>query len=234
LTTSVRILGIQGKGGLRMDFVAGWLGMLPGFVESHWYIDPVTRQSRGSTANVVDLRQEFDLIEILRHDYRYALSSLGDYCFATKLHGINACYRPLVDNGCISIYNIEADQNVDLSQVKWEYNIKTYGKYEYGSWHIDSLIELDNVSDSDRIAKLDLLLNNPVHVPQKGITQTVYPNMYYSSLFVPGGSEYLCNTVGIDVSRDFHKFWDSMLPLAETPAEVTLWGKRWRKHDYFN
>ena len=47
----VKSLLVIGPGGARMDFVAGWLGKLPNFIDVNWTINPVTGHST-SGANI--------------------------------------------------------------------------------------------------------------------------------------------------------------------------------------
>lgn len=232
--TPIKILGICGAGGLRMDFIAGWLGKLPKFIESQWHINPITRQSQSITSNVLFLDRDFDLEAVLETSYHYKLDPAADLQYATKLHALNDRYRYLLANKSIKVYNLVADSTVDISQVTWEFFIKTYGKYSYQQWHIDTLINQPIITDQDRINQLDKLLTNKSVVDTWYNKSTEYPVLEYSKLFVPGGSQYLCDIIDIKVVDDYHKFWNAMLELADTPSEVTLWGKRWRKQDYFN
>ncbi|CAB4138127.1 hypothetical protein UFOVP328_320 [uncultured Caudovirales phage] len=232
--TPIKILGICGAGGLRMDFIAGWLGKLPKFVKSQWYIDPITRQSCSITSNVVLLDRDFDLKSVLEQSYNYKLDPHADVYYATKLHVLNQQHQHLVENKSIKIYNLVTDAGVDMSQVKWEFFIKTYGGISYEQWHIDTLINQPTITDQDRVDQLNHLLKNKHIVYRYPNNPKDCPLLEYSKLFVPGGSRYLCDVVGISADSDYHDFWDSMLPLAKTPPEVTLWGQRWRKQDYFN
>ena len=42
-----KVILVAGSGGARMDFVAGWLGILPQFLDGEWRIDPLTGLSHG-------------------------------------------------------------------------------------------------------------------------------------------------------------------------------------------
>lgn len=220
-----------------MDFVAGWLGTLPNFIKSNWYIDPVTRQSRGSTSNVIDLKQEFDLCNYITNSCSLSLSSDSDIYYATKAHRINMCHMPHVVSGDIKVCQIVPDNDTDERRVHWEFLLKTYGKLEFdGSWTIDRLITKQDITDDDRVQKLDQLLSNqPGHDIYCQVHKDVnFPKLLYSKLFEPGGSIYLCEVLKLQVEHDYHVYWDTILPLAQTPSTVTLWGQQWNIQDYFN
>jgi len=229
------ILCILGRAGLRMDFVAGWLGTLPNFADSNWYVDPITRQSRSTTSNVIDLRSEFDLKHCFAESCNLTLAPNSDTWYATKAHRINKCHWQYVVDGSIKIYKIVPFADIDQRQVQWEFFLKTYGKLEYNdSWTIDGLIQKQNINNNDRIEKLHELLSARIthNVFHTDHADANFPEIEYSKLFVPGGSIYMCNIMGIDVNSDYHNFWDAMLPLAHTPSTVTLWGKHWNIEDY--
>jgi hypothetical protein len=228
--TPVKIIGILGFGGLRMDFVAGWLGKLPNFVESNWNIDPVTRQSVGTTFNNVDLSDPVSLNGFLE-SHRYVLDSTAKLIFATKLHAFALEYQPMIDNKSIEIYELCYDSN-NLDQVYWEFVIKTFGKLSANrSWNVDNFINKDNIIDQDRAEWLDLKLRKK-HKVQKD-KQSNFSGLEYSRLFCNDGSRYLCDALEITADTAYHAFWNIMLPLAVTPDEIELWGKTWRRQDYF-
>jgi hypothetical protein len=226
----IKIIGILGTGGLRMDFVTGWLGKLPNFVESNWNIDPVTRQSLVTTLLNVDLNNPWSLSGFLE-SHQYVLDSTSELTFATKLHKFAPEYQPMVDNKLIEIYELWYDSN-DAGQVDWEFVIKTYGKLDANrSWNIDKIISKDNINDQDRIECLDILLRKK-HNVQKD-KQSDFSGLEYSRLFCNDGSRYLCDTLEITADTAYHAFWNIMLPLAQTPDNIELWGKTWRRQDYF-
>lgn len=231
------IICILGRAGLRMDFVAGWLGTLPNYIKSEWYLDPVTRQSRAVTSNVIDLRQDFNLAESVSACCNFNLLSGSGTHYATKAHRIHKCHWHHVESGAIKLLKIVPNTDIDQAQVQWEFFLKTYGKLEHnGTWGIDRLIPEQNVTRNDRIEKLhELLLNRKDHnVFQADHNDVDIPELLYSKLFAPGGSVYLCDVLEQSVEIDFHNFWDAMVPLAHTPPVVTLWGKQWRLDDYIN
>lgn len=227
--TPIKILGIQGTGGLRMDFVAGWLGVLPNFISSNWNIDPLTRQSQGTTANVVNLGDP-NSIDIFLESHRYTLDPSATLSFATKLHYFNPVYQPLLDNNSIDVFSIIYDRD-DIDQVLWEYCIKTFGKLEYDkTWTVDRCIKKEIIVDQDRINYLETLLTTTkIPLNNKSVN---FPGLEFSKLFCTGGSKYLCDVINISVADTYHQYWDHMVPLAQTPDTVCLWNKVWKKQDY--
>lgn len=228
--TPIKILGIHGAaGGLRMDFVAGWLGVLPNFICSNWNIDPLTRQSHGTTANVVNLGDPNSINDFLE-SHRYTLDPLAKLTFATKLHNFSPVYQSFLDNHTIDVFSIIYDKN-DVDQVVWEYCIKTFGKLECNkTWNIDRYIKKETIVDQDRVNFLETMLRTILlPIDNKNIN---FPSLEFSKLFCSGGSRYLCNIINISVDNVYHQYWDYMVPLAQTPDSVCLWNKVFKKQDY--
>jgi hypothetical protein len=83
-----RIWFIAGQGGARTDFTAGWLGLLPGFVNTRWTIDPGSGVSYGLMGNLRAIDQGHDLIEISKN-FNIVPHSGGEFIYPASCHGHN-------------------------------------------------------------------------------------------------------------------------------------------------
>jgi hypothetical protein len=230
-----------------MDFVAGWLSLLPNFVNMNWGIDPVTHQSYGDMrfAKMLDYNESFDDVWPkqfqLSADTNLYVTGTGH---GTDLHKL----QDKIASGLVKTVIINTSgPNVNVKKIKWEFIVKTYlsqNKVSYhqafrkNTWMVDDLIDKlpEHVTNKDRVAKVDELLKNPIG--DTFTAQTRCPgaiNVDYDLLFQPNGSQYLCNQLEIGVADNalHHRHWDYLLPLADSPHELDVWERMWRYRDYF-
>ncbi len=165
------------------------------------------------------------------------LSAAGELTFAGSIHG----YRlvPVVQNKIVKsrvpwneynqsfkILNIhvpEEDQEI-MDKIRWEFFCKSYLSEQY-DWSL-----ILNEPDLD-IAKLSEQEFSTFH-QFDNVTILHNTPIEYTRLFVPGGSVYLCELLGIEATERDHLVWDQSLPQADSPEELTQFGRIWRKADH--
>ena len=230
--TPIKILAIVGPGGAKMDVIAGWTGTLPSFVPSHWGIDPLRRQSTALTQNVLNLGYPTDLNGFLE-SRRYILDSTACLTFATKSHFIDPALYPFIHAQSLKICHVDIT-NADIITLAWEFVIKTYLRPSSNGWLIDTKLS-PNCTTQQRITAIDQQIKNHYRY-LKTYTHTVlnceHIDLKYVELFRSGGSRYFCKKTNISVDDAYHDFYDLMLPLSQTPDEISQWGHVFRKKDY--
>ena len=241
---NVRLYLCTGVGGARHGFVAGWLGTLPNVIDNQWRLDPVTGHANGCMNTTMAINSSMSFLDFLS-DRSLVLDATSDLWLAGQLHGHALIpYHHEIDYKCVRILNVDVT-NVAATQIHWEFLVKTYlrkdrSKHNYDKndrlWNIDELINQPVITDQDRIAKFKQLASELaqsrvddaiLHSPLKFI------NLDYAKLFQLGGSQYLCEQLGIAVDDRHHRYWNQMLPLAESPETLTVWNTQWQRSDFF-
>ena len=227
----IKLLLVSGQPGTRIDFVAGWLGLLPDYMDNNWTIDPLTGQSNGNMrltksfsenlnihSKLVDLNIELDPTSSITrvgawHPCR--IQGLEDYIGK----GIDICHIiPSIEN---------------LPKIFWENRVKTIVSGNDVDHVIKHYTGIDPATINDSMRRdffQQQLENNQVGIE----SEPLYPhiNLEYTKLFVPNGSYYLCDKLRISADYSQHSKWNSMLALADSPAEITAWGQTWRQGDW--
>jgi hypothetical protein len=212
---------VSGPGGSRIDFVAGWLGTLPGFINNHWGIDPTTGQSTGEMRLVKELDNDPSL-KLHKHitdvfQNRCQLSSDPILTYAGSCHGWHLDKQIDIDDNVKVIY-IDIN-NADLNKIKWEFFVKTYL----------SRPQINNLDTLDSILKEPIFDQREKYYP-------LFKNsivLDYNLLFCIDGSRYLCDLIGLDVVDQYHEFYNFNLLWADAPREISARGSLWKFKDYF-
>lgn len=240
-----KLMLVVGPGGGRMDFVAGWLSLLPNFVNVNWGIDPVTHQSYGDMrfAKELDYGKNFESV----WPRQFQLSADTDLYLVGTGHGSSLDQlQDKINSKSAKVVSINtAGPRINGNKIKWEFIVKTYLSYykisyyqavKRSKWLIDETIDKlpEHVIDKDRIAAVDALLKTPVGNSYKYQNQSPsVTEVDYDQLFCPGGSRHLCERLEMPVDDAYHQHWNFIVPLADAPKELTIWGHTWRYEDYF-
>ena len=237
---NVKLWLIVGGGGAKMDFVAGWLGTLPDFVSSNWHIDPATGQSTGFMQQTKNLDNQVESIEQLLNDHYFTLDPSASFTYVGTCHGIklNIFKEEIVQNQ-IGVCVID-DSSANDSEILWNFAVKTFMTKKtdgynlspgQSCWPIDRHLTLFN--DQERVAAFEKILKSSKKGTQNISYDFPITKIDYTRLFCPGGSHYLCDTIGITAEQRYHQYWDHMLPLSDSPSELNVWGPSWCKSNYF-
>lgn len=231
---------VTGIGGSRIDFLAGWLGTLDGFVDTHWRLHPVTGSSNGDSriTKILDTVSSMTLDTALG-DYNMALSSDADLKVATVCHGWFVGQQVShLDRQSYKIIFINTD-NVNKDLLQWEFVVKTYLTRFTDVFHLQTkdyyLIDRQlgqNPTDEDRAAAVINILKR---IPNSNSVDRniIDLELDYNKIFCQTGVSYLEDALGIVTSRRHHEMWDHYLVMAESPKEIYCFGKLWRYSDYF-
>jgi hypothetical protein len=233
-----------GDSGSRVDFVAGWLSTLPGFIDNQWHIDMTTGQSLGNMDITKCIDKQDISVDTVFRNRSMELSHDANFYYAGSCHGQRTYnYQQQVQDKLITPVSIDS-RGCDQSVVSWEFIVKTYltkrrSEWSIGNkdiWSIDNLINQPIITDQDRIIRLKELIKqrrqrnlNLLNLKNNNIGAVVE----YSQLFQAGGSQYLCNALNLDVGAQYHQYWNSMLSFAEAPKSINVWGYDWNYQDYF-
>jgi hypothetical protein len=235
LMQQVKCYLVTGNPGARGDFLAGWLGTLPNFVNSNWAINPRTGISSGSQriTKILDKNLNLTLQQCLeQHDI--VLSADANLAFAGSVHGFafgRIGNKQLPWRNYKKIFQIlyiqVPDHDLDLmNTIRWEHFCKNYFSMEFNWAEItgDATVDVAELAAAE-FSKFHELAN--FRVPRSTIVE-------YTKLFVPGGSRYLCETLNIIANDNNHQAWDLALLKAISPYEITCFGKTWTKADYIS
>lgn len=227
----VKSLLVIGPGGARMDFVAGWLGKLPNFIDVNWSINPVTGHST-SVANitkVLDSDPRLSLPDILKNN-KYELDKDAKYTLVGTCHGVHLRTQlESIDPASYQVLVIDPSDDL-FDKIQWEFFIKTYLTEFKTHWAI--LTDQQFCVERDKV-----LANNPFNEKNKTFNRDYYPLNHikcdYSILFVPGGSRYLIDQLGLgEIDIRHHKFWDSMLDISTSPKKIYRFDRWWIYNGY--
>lgn len=239
----VRCWLITGPGGARMDFIAGWLGLLPGFLDGSWMIDPMTGLSVGESHHTkeIDIAGGRTLREIMLAA-KLNLTADSDIIYPGSCHGWNMKQRvPEEDSSAVKIIYIDTP-HWNHHKICWEFVIKTHftshstkAAYMYGYDNMN--VKMRSMSsDEERVQFIHNYLSRfpsghafPPPPPSDAIM------LDYDSLFTPGnGGQYLTYRLGLTgIPQRLYDYYDAMLRWTESPEEIERFGKIWRKKDYF-
>jgi hypothetical protein len=218
---------VTGHGGARMDFIAGWLGCLPGFIDNNWSINPITGASKGDQQQIknLDTDKHINLSNCLNDNLNINLSANSSICYAGSLHGWHLAQQIQDYNG-VQILYIDISK-ADRDKISWEFFVKTY------------LCKKDRFTlynTADKNPNLDLHVTNinkqaSITLPRVDVEKTMF--LDYTQLFVEDGSRYLTEILGIVVDDVLHDFYNSNLNYANSPNEINCQGRVWRRSDYF-
>jgi hypothetical protein len=246
--SQIKLCIVAGGGGARADFVAGWLGTLPGFVNNFWFIDPFTGVSYGRQGDIrsIDSGQS---IESILQNTNLELNKNAKFTWSTACHGYwlkGADYQAMIDAGSIKFLSIDT-RGADQNKISWEFITKTYLSHRKQmdsvrgfseQWLIDTFVNKPHPTDQDRIDRLKSMILERQKNGNLSFTSlnSSVPGqrIKYTELFQAGGSRYLCDQLEIDVSNCYHRYWDSMLEFSNSPETIDVWGVEWRRQDCFS
>lgn len=249
-STPIQLQMIIGSGGMRADFVCGWLGTLPTFLNNNWTLDISTGASTGHflTKKLDFLPPDIDVNQYLQA-HHLLLSANPEFLFAGPMHGTNLKYqywKDYINQGLVKFAAIEPRQ-ADISKIHWEFIVKTFLRKErivdrlfstQQKYGVDQLMDSSSRTDSQRIQFIESYIARvkPIYpCTNMTIIEDFKPAILeYPCLFNKGGSRYLCSVLGLTATEQHHLYWDSMVGFADSPEVLDAFGKTWRKSDYFN
>jgi hypothetical protein len=232
--TPVKCILVASPPGARSDFVAGWLGTLNNFVDNRWQIDPLTGMSSGlqRMTKILDKPDHITLQQRLS-ELDMQLSAASELTFAGSVHGFDF-YKiklkprlPWDDYGktfkILYIHVPEHDQSV-MDQIRWEFFCKSYlsGQYDWKVLLNDPTVEIEQLASQEFNTFHEF---SNYQIPMSTSAE-------YAQLFAPGGSVYLCDLLGISATAKDHQAWDQALLQANSPDEITQFGRVWRREDH--
>lgn len=233
---------VLGTGGSRKDFITGWLGKLPNFVDTKWYIDLQTGASYSDVhkLKIVDVSPDYTFSQMLS-DMNIHFSDDAELNLAVNCHGLHLAENLKgLSTHQYQILNINV--NPEANDTFWQNFVKNFLHYNTS---IDQLDDYSNQSilqyiDSHGSTQEEIISNFfPKENPNFEAKMLFYSSgcndiiqFDYSELFVSSGSKTLCNRLNLIAPERVHAYWDAMLPFAEAPDELEFLGKVWKKSDY--
>lgn len=236
--TPVKLLVVAGIGGARADLLSGWLGTLPGFINSRWIIDPLTGVSYGHMGMMRGIDSGQDPEELLTK-LDLSLSSSAEFTWAVACHGFNLNYNDYkhhINSGAVKFVYIDIS-NANLHTISWEFFVKTYLSHRRVLDSVKSISEQwvigRNLSDDEKAQKLRNLLKSYCLPNSKNNFNIPCTYIDYTQAFGVGGSSYIARALNLSIDDVYHQYWDSIIPFTHSPNELTVWGVNWRRSDWF-
>ena len=198
-------------GGARGDFVVGWLGTLPNFINARWHIDIKTGKSFSDIDWFRELStNKYQKAERILNNYNLTADKNCSYNLAAGFHATEHINSQINDNFNILTVNI---QEHNFKKVNYEYLIKTntikdrtYNEYMRGTAFLNRNNNAPSI-DYHKFYKLEL--EHYKSIKNKKVLE-------YDKLFREGGSRYLCNVAGLEASDRHHEYWNTMLEFSES------------------
>jgi hypothetical protein len=234
---------VSGPGGSRIDFVSGWLGTLPLFVDNEWGLDPLSGASYGQMrfTKGLDYKNSESFSDFCKNNF--IINPKLDVGYVGSLHGFRLDHiKNSIVAGHVELIFIDVS-TARYGLVPWEFIVKTYltkvrTNYAYSiktNWLIDYQIDKSAITDQDRACAVKNMLRDLKHQPSRTPPEIPHKLIEYNLLFQVGGSRYLCAMLNLPaVDERYHTFWDYQLPLSTSPDSLVVWGETWNKADYFN
>lgn len=240
-TLPVKLSVIHSQGGARGDFLAGWLGTLPQYLQNYWTVDCETGQSV-SNANFLKhfppTPFENDFEKFLHgHNFNLDYNSRLWVSATTHRPDISLFFPPAKRN-CLQLISIQISER-DRTEIEWNFFVKTLltkhrqlqdfrEKIQYGVDHFfDAGCE---INDENRLEKIDVWLSR--HVFTTNIPLEADVVLSYSEIFRPGGSVGLSAVLGVQCSDAYHARWNTMTAVASSPKIIERFGKVFRFDDF--
>lgn len=220
---------VVARPGARGDFLAGWLGMLPGFVDNQWRIDIPTGRSFG----LMSCFKEIDSIDYGNNTlnqllgYRNYRLGTSPWTFAISCHGYNLADKIIVSEN-VNIIQITTDV-CNKAVIDWEYIAKTYFCQERYESSIQQNMFYNVDKNNVDIKKCAIETRKTVDL-ELGVPCV---QVAYKELFQPGGSYYLCDRLGVQVNEEYHQYWDTQLNFAKSKLSYDIFGKIWTINNYW-
>ena len=198
-------------GGARGDFVVGWLGTLPNFINARWHIDIETGKSFSDIDWFRELStNKYQTAERILNNYNLTADKNCSYNLAAGFHAAEYVTDQIDDN--FNILTVEVKEH-NYKKCNYEYIIKnntiknrSYNEYMQGT----SFLTRDN--DAPLIDYQKFYKQESEHyksIKNKKVLE-------YDKLFQKDGSRYLCNVAGLEASDRHHEYWNTMLEFSES------------------
>lgn len=239
----IKLFIVAAPGGGRADFVAGWLGTLPKFINNMWSIDPLTGVSIGEMGKLRGIDCPNAQLSTVLNDLQLELSAITNWTWAGSCHGNFLDHNqilPFIESGLVKILIIDTS-TVDIDWLNWQFFAKTYLGQRRNfslvsrneSWIIDNRIVAKTITDDDRIFEARKMLGNFKNQTRETIKTSLPATVInYSKLFCNNGSKHLAEALNLDAVPDYcHSIWNTLLPYADTPDTVEAWGVKWHRKD---
>lgn len=241
----IRFYIIQSPGGARGDFLAGWLGSLPDFLNSNWTIDWETGQSFTQAKFLKFFDQDPNVTKNLSdflESYQYVLDQHHDFLVVGTTHDASiANYVDPAQRDLVTILSIQLSQQ-RLIECAWEFFVKTFltkHRYDFAfcnhiMYGVDHYLKDQGimVNDHERLKCIDQYLQNiNLACLQARLAGCDYL-FNYDDLFVPEGSRRLVNQLDLVCSEKHHEQWNQNLKFAQSPLEIERFGKTFKFKEF--
>lgn len=237
---------VQSCGGAKGDFLAGWLGSLPQFLDSSWTIDWETGQSFTMAKFFKDFGQDNSPIKNVRnflHQNRYTLHQEHDFLLAGTTHDPHiARYVSADHRSLVRILSIKVSHE-RLAEVAWNFFVKTFlTKHRYTcafengiTYGVDHYLQAQGISvcnDRVRLDCIDRYLQN-IDLAEFSYHANQYDYLFdYDKLFSPDGSRHLVRGLGLCCSEQHHQQWNQNLIYSCSPDQITRFGRTFYFADF--
>jgi len=235
----IQLIIVQSQMGAKGDFLAGWLGTLPNFIENYWTVDCETGQSF-TKANFFKFFNSNNNLDNFLSDIKFVLSAHQHYFLSATTHHNNvSTFITEQQHKNVDIISIKITEHSKLD-VAWNGFVKTNltkHRYDYSIWEnvtygVDYCFDnKNNITDVDRQNYIESNFNDlsPYIAQVDPAAKHVF---IYDEIFVPGGSQLLAEKLKLKCSLQHHKLWDKNLEFSYAPDIIDRFGKIYSIDDF--
>lgn len=242
----IQLYIVQAPGGAKGDFLAGWLGTLPQFLDTHWSIDMETGQSFTSAKFFKQFSQDTSPTKSLTHwlaKHDYHLHADADFCICGTTHDFDV-HQYVDDDVRHLVKTISIRVGLESAiETRWNFFVKTMltkHRYQHAfdngiSYGVDHYLRDLSIpcNDRERSRYLDQFL-------QRDYQLSDWPSYKYDwcwdyhTLFAPGGSRCVAEAMQLVCDEKYHELWDQNLMYSHSPSSIERFGCTYRLEEFKN
>lgn len=237
----IKLTIIASQGGARGDFLAGWLGTLPEYMENYWTLDCETGQSFTNAKFLKDFQPESmgSDIETFLAGYKLVLDTDSKINVSGTSHRADILdFFPENKKSCIKLVFIRVPKS-KIIEISWNFFVKTfftkhrnYGNLDHVVYGIDHLLgDQPPITDQKRLCYIKNFLSH-LHYPKTFDPPAAGIVLDYEEIFRPGGSRVVAENLSLTCSENHHRLWDKNLEFSSSPLEIERFGQIFKFQDF--
>jgi hypothetical protein len=234
----VNLVVVQSPPGAKGDFLAGWLGTLPEFLDSQWTIDCETGQS----VTHAKFFKEFKIgnnLDLFLAEKNFCLSDQPQFLVAASTHAPFSSAFSSEQLKNIKIIAVRASHSKIL-EIAWNRFVKncfTRHRCKWSTWKnvafgVDEFLRNHNpITDDIRCSWIDKNLNSFF-----SMKILVDPGSHYvfdyDEIFTPEGSHIVAEALNFECLPQHHKLWQKNLDFSSSPNVIERFGQTYSFEDF--
>jgi len=229
---------VQSQSGAKGDFLAGWLGTLPMFLENHWTLDCETGISFTHAKFFKDYHSSQNLDDFLA-ERNFFLSDNPIFQVAGTTHHITFPTFTTHHLKHTKIISIQVSDD-DLLEVQWNHFVKnclTHHRYEWAVWNntrigVDHFINKPQLTDHERRSWIHNNMHQYFPEHPKPVCSIANWVFNYKDVFTPSGSKLIAAALNLQCSEQHHDLWRKNLDFSNAPMTIKRFGQEYTFEEF--